>query len=91
VRLPALTSTGVITNDTDHAAFGVNAADPDPERDHDPRFDCGSCWCTNSGLAISRPLGVYVSGRTREKVSAATGQDAPGAIEKLVQAVVKKK
>jgi hypothetical protein len=36
-------------------------------------------------------LGVYVSGRTREKVSAATGQDAPGLIEKLVKAVVKKK
>jgi hypothetical protein len=36
-------------------------------------------------------LGVYVSGRTREKVSAVIGQDAPGAIEKLVKAVVKKK
>jgi hypothetical protein len=36
-------------------------------------------------------LGVYVSGRTREKVSAVTGQDAPGMIEKLVKAVVKKK
>ncbi|ABD87388.1 3TM-type holin [Rhodopseudomonas palustris] len=36
-------------------------------------------------------LGVYIGGRTREKVSAATGQDAPGAIEKLVKAVVKKK
>jgi hypothetical protein len=36
-------------------------------------------------------LGVYVSGRTREKVSAVTGQDAPGAIERLVKAVVKKK
>ena len=36
-------------------------------------------------------LGVYVSGRTREKLSAATGQDAPGALEKLVKAVVKKK
>jgi hypothetical protein len=36
-------------------------------------------------------LGVYVSGRTREKVSAATGQDAPGGIEKLIKAVVKKK
>jgi hypothetical protein len=30
-------------------------------------------------------LGVYVSGRTREKVSAVTGQDAPGVIEKLVK------
>lgn len=36
-------------------------------------------------------LGVYVGGRTREKVSAVTGQDAPGVIEKLVKAVVKKK
>ncbi|MEA2818399.1 MAG: hypothetical protein QOJ86_403 [Bradyrhizobium sp.] len=36
-------------------------------------------------------LGVYVSGRTREKVSAAIGQDAPGMIEKIVKAVVKKK
>jgi hypothetical protein len=36
-------------------------------------------------------LGVYVSGRTREKVSAVTGQDAPGAIERLVKVVVKKK
>ena len=36
-------------------------------------------------------LGVYVSGRTREKVSVATGQDAPGMIERLVKAVVKKK
>jgi hypothetical protein len=39
-------------------------------------------------------LGVYMSGRTREKVSALTGQDAPGMVEKLVKAVaggVKKK
>jgi len=36
-------------------------------------------------------LGVYISGRTREKVSAATGQDAPGAIERIVKAVVKKR
>jgi hypothetical protein len=36
-------------------------------------------------------LGVYISGRTREKVSAATGQDTPGALEKLVKAVVKKR
>jgi hypothetical protein len=36
-------------------------------------------------------LGVYISGRTREKVSAVTGQDTPGMIEKLVKAVVKKK
>ena len=36
-------------------------------------------------------LGVYISGRTREKVCAATGQDAPGALEKLVKAVARKK
>jgi hypothetical protein len=36
-------------------------------------------------------LGLYVSGRTREKLSAAAGQDAPGGVEKLVKAVVKKK
>lgn len=36
-------------------------------------------------------LGVYISGRTREKVCAHTGQDAPGVIEKLLKAVVKKK
>jgi len=36
-------------------------------------------------------LGVYISGRTREKVSALTGQDTPGMVEKLVKAVVKKK
>ena len=36
-------------------------------------------------------LGVYISGRTREKVSALTGQDAPGMIERVVKAVVKKK
>lgn len=30
-------------------------------------------------------LGVYVSGRTREKVSAVTGQDVPGLIEKLAK------
>jgi len=36
-------------------------------------------------------LGVYVSGRTREKVCAATGQDTPGVIDRLVKAVVKKK
>lgn len=36
-------------------------------------------------------LGVYVSGRTREKVSAMTGQDAPGLIEKLVKSAVKKR
>ncbi len=32
-------------------------------------------------------LGVYVSGRTREKVCVATGQDAPGVLDKLVKAV----
>ncbi len=36
-------------------------------------------------------LGVYVSGRTREKVCAATGQNAPGVLEKLAKAVVGKK
>ncbi|QDL96804.1 hypothetical protein FLL57_05580 [Rhodopseudomonas palustris] len=36
-------------------------------------------------------LGVYVSGRTREKVCAATGQDGPSVIDRLVKAVVKKK
>ncbi|WP_398470342.1 3TM-type holin [Tardiphaga sp.] len=35
-------------------------------------------------------LGVYISGRTREKVSAVTGQDAPGMIEKLVKTVLAK-
>ncbi|HEX7884281.1 MAG TPA: hypothetical protein VF499_16260 [Afipia sp.] len=41
-------------------------------------------------------LGVYMSGRTREKVCAATGQDTPdpfgkGVLGKLVKAVVTKK
>lgn len=36
-------------------------------------------------------LGVYVSGRTREKVSAVVGQDVPGAIGQLVKTVMKKK
>ncbi|HBF55154.1 MAG TPA: hypothetical protein DDW72_14815, partial [Afipia sp.] len=36
-------------------------------------------------------LGVYVSGRTREKLSLATGQETPGVLDKLVKAVVKKK
>lgn len=36
-------------------------------------------------------LGVYVAGRTREKVSAVTGQDTPGLIEKIAKAVLKKK
>lgn len=36
-------------------------------------------------------LGVYISGRTREKVCAATGQDAPSLLEKLAKAVAKKK
>lgn len=35
-------------------------------------------------------LGVYVSGRTREKVCVATGQDAPGVLDKLVKAVTGK-
>ena len=36
-------------------------------------------------------LGVYVSGRTREKISLATGQETPGVLDKLVRAVAKKK
>lgn len=36
-------------------------------------------------------LGVYVSGRTREKMSLATGQDTPGVLDRLVNKVVKKK
>jgi len=36
-------------------------------------------------------LGVYISGRTREKVCAATGQDVPGLLEKLAKTVAKKK
>lgn len=35
-------------------------------------------------------LGVYISGRTREKVSAVTGQDTPGMVEKLVKALTVK-
>jgi hypothetical protein len=35
-------------------------------------------------------LGVYVSGRTREKVCVATGQDAPGILDKLARAVTGK-
>jgi hypothetical protein len=35
-------------------------------------------------------LGVYISGRTREKLGAATGQDTPGLLEKLIKAVVTK-
>ncbi len=35
-------------------------------------------------------LGVYISGRTREKLCAVTGQGAPGLVEKLVKAVKKK-
>ena len=35
-------------------------------------------------------LGVYISGRTREKVSAATGQDGSGVIGELVKAVAGK-
>jgi hypothetical protein len=36
-------------------------------------------------------LGVYISARTREKVCAATGQDAPGVLDRLVKSIVKKK
>jgi Holin of 3TMs, for gene-transfer release len=35
-------------------------------------------------------LGVYVSGRTREKVSFATGQDVPGALGRLTSVFSKK-
>jgi len=35
-------------------------------------------------------LGVYMSGRTREKVCAATGQNDPGLLGKLVKTVTKK-
>lgn len=35
-------------------------------------------------------LGVYMSGRTREKVCAATGRNDPGLLGKLVKAVAKK-
>lgn len=36
-------------------------------------------------------LGVYVSGRTREKMALATGQEMPGTLDKLINKVVKKK
>lgn len=36
-------------------------------------------------------LGVYVAGRTREKVCAATGQDAPGLIERMAKSVAQTK
>lgn len=36
-------------------------------------------------------LGVYVSGRTREKLCLATGQETPGVLDTLVKAVAKKK
>lgn len=36
-------------------------------------------------------LGVYVSGRTREKMSLATGQDTPSVLERVINKVVKKK
>lgn len=36
-------------------------------------------------------LGVYVSGRTREKQSALTGEVAPGAFEQIIRALAKKK
>jgi hypothetical protein len=35
-------------------------------------------------------LGVYISGRSREKVSAITGQETPGLIEKLIKAITAK-
>jgi hypothetical protein len=36
-------------------------------------------------------LGVYFSGRTREKVCQATGQDVPGLLDRLTKAVVTKR
>lgn len=36
-------------------------------------------------------LGVYVSGRTREKVSALTGADAPGPLGQIAKSLMKKK
>ena len=36
-------------------------------------------------------LGVYMSGRTREKVCVATGQNTPGVLDRLVKAVVTKR
>ena len=36
-------------------------------------------------------LGVYVSGRTCEKMSLATGQDTPGVLDRVINKVVKKK
>ena len=36
-------------------------------------------------------LGVYISGRTREKVCAATGRDSPGVLDRLVKAVTRTK
>lgn len=36
-------------------------------------------------------LGVYIGGRTREKVCAATGRDSPGVVEQLIDAVSRKK
>lgn len=36
-------------------------------------------------------LGVYVSGRTREKVSALTGTDAPGPLGQIAKSLMKKK
>lgn len=35
-------------------------------------------------------LGVYISGRTREKVACATGQDTPGVLDKLAKALKRK-
>jgi hypothetical protein len=36
-------------------------------------------------------LGVYFSGRTREKVCQATGRDAPGLVDRMLKAVVTKR
>jgi hypothetical protein len=54
-------------------------------------------FATLSGLLIAYfgarfgVLGVYISGRSREKQACATGQAAPSAVEAIVKALVKKK
>lgn len=35
-------------------------------------------------------LGVYISGRTREKVACVTGQDTPGVLDRVVKAIRRK-
>jgi hypothetical protein len=54
-------------------------------------------FATLSGLLIAYfgarfgVLGVYISGRSREKQACATGQATPSAVEAMVKALVKKK